>query len=121
MKPILLSLLIFSVTHASTRYFLCGPDEDGCSPNYYTSCLCMPYDELSSQTPYCLDFTTVACIPLAKKPNCPHTDIFKNQATCLATAFQSEAEPTCPLTSEEFCRSHNIPLCAIDGGMNSCN
>lgn len=122
----LITLLFFILTgicHANTTplYFACGPDEDGCSEEYYSSCLCMPVDDNGQSQPYCLDFDTLACVPLALQPKCPRHQIFATQARCVATAFQSEAEPPCEKVSGDFCHQHGIPVCAVDGGIASCH
>lgn len=98
---------------------MCGPDEDGCYPDIYPYCLCMPYDNLASQ-PYCLDLDNVSCVPLSLRPHCPSGYITKNQASCLATAFQSEPDPPCQLKTKKFCTENHVPLCEKDGGQDSC-
>ncbi len=113
-------LLFMGVCPAQEQYFLCGPDEDGCNPDEYSSCLCMPYDGPLASQAYCLDFDNLSCVPLSLMPNCPRGDIMKNQASCLATAFQSEPTPPCPLTTKEFCVTHKVAICDKDGGVNTC-
>lgn len=117
----LLFFLLMMTTCRAENYFLCGPDEDGCSPSDYSSCLCMPFDGPESQQPYCLDFNEVACIPLQQQPQCLNGIILNNQSECLATAFQSEPEPPCQTADKSFCQKHHIPLCKRDGGQNSCH
>lgn len=117
---LILILMLMMSAYAEPHYYLCGPDEDGCSPDEYPYCLCMPQDEGLADKPYCLDFDIVACIPLSKQPHCPKGNIFANQSTCLAVAFQSEPDPPCPLVPEQFCRLNHIPFCKPDGGMRDC-
>lgn len=112
--------LLVSAGFAAQKYFLCGPDEDGCYPSIYPYCLCMPYDGILATQAYCLDFDNVSCVPLSLMPNCPSGDIIKNQSQCLATAFQSEPDPPCPLKTKKFCVKHHVPLCQKDGGEDSC-
>lgn len=116
-------LLITSTatTFGADAFFLCGPDEDGCSAEYYSSCLCMPVDAQGQHQPYCLDFDQVACVPLAQQPGCPRAHQFPDQASCVATAFQSEPEPPCERTTGDFCREHRVPICGVDGGLASCH
>lgn len=103
------------------QYLLCGTDEDGCNAKNPNSCLCMPYDgDAVANAPYCLDLSNVSCHPLASTPNCNQDNIYPNQATCLATAFQSEPNPPCSKTSESFCIHHKIARCTQDGGQASC-
>ena len=116
-----LCLLFIGTSDASQHYFLCGPDEDGCYPGEYPYCLCMPYDGALASQPYCLNFDNISCVPLSLMPNCPHVDIFNNQSDCLATAFQSEPDPPCPLKTKAFCIKHHVPLCPPDGGEDSCH
>lgn len=115
-----LMLPAIMTSYANEKYFLCGPDEDGCSADSYQYCLCMPQDDALSSQPYCLDFDNVSCKPLSLMPNCHSGDIFRDQATCLAVAFQSEPEPPCALTDKDFCVQHHIPSCDKDGGVSSC-
>jgi hypothetical protein len=112
--------LIVNTSFASNLFYLCGSDEDGCNGPDYLGCLCMPYDSDLANQPYCLDFDNVSCVPLSKMKNCNHYDVFKNQATCLAVAFQSEPMPPCPLTTANFCEQHHIPACDKDGGEATC-
>ncbi|ABS77645.1 hypothetical protein [Coxiella burnetii] len=116
-----LCFCMLSLSYGQGKYFLCGPDEDGCGPGEYQWCLCMPYDGALAGEPYCLNFDNVSCVPLAQAPNCPKGDIFKDQGTCLAVAFQSEPEPPCPLVDEQFCRQHHVPVCQKDSGAETCH
>lgn len=109
-----------NLSFAQGKDFLCGPDEDGCSPGEYQWCLCMPYDGALASHPYCLHFENLSCVPLSQSPDCPRPYIFKDQGTCLAVAFQSEPEPPCPLVNEKFCREHHIAICQKDGGEGTC-
>jgi hypothetical protein len=102
-------------------YFLCGPDEDGCTEDVYPWCLCIPHDGIVAQQKYCLNFTTLACQPLSTQPLCPPTDIFNSQSDCLATMLQSEATPACPLVDESFCREHHIQRCPADSAIGRCH
>ena len=116
-KIIAVMILFPDVVFSQPQYFVCGPDEDGCAAYDYQYCMCMPVDE-KTDSPYCLDFDSVRCVPLAQKPDC--TDVFRNQSECVATAFQSEAYPPCPVQNKTFCASHHIPICAKDGAANTC-
>lgn len=111
-------LVCFSPVAAGKRYFLCGPDEDGCQADDYQYCVCMPYDEGTANSPYCLDFSDVSCVPLTERPDCG--SIFKNQSDCVAAAFQSETTPPCPVHSESFCLKHHVPLCQADASVSTC-
>lgn len=117
---VLLSMIFISSTYSSDRYFLCGPDEDGCYPEIYRYCACIPYDDFEANSPYCLDFTKMACIPLSRSPNCPSSLIFSNQGACLATIFQSEPTHPCQVTTRSFCLEHHNVFCAADGQPKSC-
>ncbi len=115
---LLMSLQITCYGHE--LYYLCGSDEDGCSPLAYEGCLCSPNDGALSSKPYCLDLDNVSCVPLSKMPNCRKDYIIKDQASCLAVAYQSEPDPPCLPTTKEFCVKHHIALCQQDGGQDSC-
>ncbi len=121
MIRLLMIILFFSgAAQAAGLDFLCGTDEDGCFPDHYDYCICMPYDSETANQPYCLNFNNLSCVPLSSKPDCRGGEIYGDQATCLAVAFQSEPTPVCPLKTEQFCRDHAVPLCEKDGGMNTC-
>ncbi len=113
-KRLLRFLFIFlfvcygAISVAEEKYFVCGPDEDGCYPDEYPYCLCIPIDEKVTNQPYCLDFEKLSCVPLVEMPNCQ--DVFKNQSDCVATAFQSEAEPPCFVKNKAFCVNNHIPV-----------
>ncbi|VEG90285.1 hypothetical protein [Legionella spiritensis] len=107
-------------TYGSDRYFLCGPDEDGCYDGIYQYCACIPYDDLTGDQPYCLDFNLLTCTPLSRVPDCPASLTFKNQGECLGTIFQSEPLPPCPLTTHSFCLEHHISICDSNGQPDSC-
>jgi hypothetical protein len=110
-----------SSVYANDKYYLCGPDEDGCSSDEYAYCLCMPEDGALATQPYCLDLIEVSCKPLSLSPQCASEYIFKNQASCLATAFQSEPEPPCAVTNQSFCIKNHIPICEQDAGQATCH
>ncbi len=112
--------LFLNVSNANSLYYLCGSDEDGCNGPDYLGCLCMPFDNKLAHQPYCLDFDNVSCVPLSKMKNCDPNNIIKDQATCLAVAFQSEPIPPCGLTTDTFCNEHHIPTCDQDGGEATC-
>jgi hypothetical protein len=107
-------------SYADEKYFLCGTDEDGCLPDSYAYCVCMPYDDALASQPYCLNLDNVSCRPLSLVSNCESGSIYKDQATCLAVAFQSEPEPPCVLTHKDFCVKQHVLLCDKDGGADSC-
>jgi hypothetical protein len=112
--------IFFNVSYADSRYLLCGPDEDGCPADGYQYCSCIPYDEMQNGKPYCLDFDRMTCKPLSESPNCSSHFVFKDQAHCLATLFQSEPEPPCVLTTYQFCKENNMYFCDNDGHPENC-
>lgn len=116
----LVTVLMLGTAEASQTYFLCGSDEDGCSPNDYSACFCIPYDGLLASKPYCLNLDEVACIPLSQKKDCSSELIMKDQNTCLAVAFQSEPEPPCTLVNKQFCLDNRMHLCPEGGFLTSC-
>lgn len=116
-------LLIILITHQAyghNRYFLCGSDEDGCLPGQYQNCFCIPYNELDADKPHCLDFDQFTCTPLTPNSQCKPSFIFKNQAACLATIFQSEPIPPCTAVSHDFCVQEHVMMCDADGRLDSC-
>ena len=115
-----LSALMHS-SFASERYFMCGPDEDGCIEGSYQYCFCIPYDEQQANRPYCLDFTNLKCTPLEKIPTCPQSFIYANQGECLATIFQSEPIPACKLSTHKFCLEAHAYICDKEGQLNTCH
>lgn len=117
---LLLSFIFSNFCYSQSRYFICGPDEDGCSVEQVKHCVCIPYDESNYSRPYCLNFDKMQCEPLINLPNCPSTLIYEDQGSCLATIFQSEPEPPCPTVSEEFCMVNHITLCDVNGDPLSC-
>lgn len=121
MIRILFMVLFMSAANAADWYFLCGGDEDGCSAEHPEYCFCIPYDGAQANQAYCLNFNNLSCVPLSSKPDCQGGEVFKDQATCLAVAFQSEPTPLCPLTSGEFCQNNHVPTCEVDGGINTCH
>jgi hypothetical protein len=116
----LIYLFFINSTYGSDRYFLCGPDEDGCYPRIYQYCVCIPYNDFEANKYYCLNFDKLTCIPLSQSPNCPAPLIFKNQGECLATIFQSEAVHPCQITTRAFCLEHHNLFCAPDGQPKTC-
>lgn len=117
----ILLLTLINPGYSSDRYFLCGPDEDGCFPDIYQYCACIPYNELEANSPYCLDFSMMTCIPLSKSPYCSPSFIFKNQGECLATIYQSEPLPPCKITTRAFCLENKTSICDPDGQPQSCH
>ena len=106
--------------YASDRYFLCGPDEDGCFEESYSSCICIPVDPMNSEAPYCLDFDDLKCTPLSTRPDCSPKLTFNNQNECLATIFQSEPTPPCSFTTLEFCLQKHMMICDPTGQLGRC-
>jgi hypothetical protein len=117
---LLIALMFCHVSFGDARYFLCGPDEDGCPENQMQYCACIPLDEINFPKPYCLDFDNMRCEPLSKVPDCNLALIFKDQGRCLATIFQSEPEPPCLTTSLTFCRENHAWICDVSGDPSSC-
>ncbi|WP_245183391.1 hypothetical protein [Legionella israelensis] len=113
-------LFFVNINYASERYFVCGPDEDGCYKDIYHYCACIPYDDEHAQTPYCLDFNKLTCSPLEQVPDCDPGMIYKNQGSCLATIFQSESEPPCPVRNHSFCLENDMAICDANGRPESC-
>ena len=118
---LLTTLAWTNTTYASPRYLLCGPDEDGCPPDGYQFCGAIPYDEVHGAEPYCLDFDKLTCTPISEAPDCNPRDIYQNQSSCVATIFQSEPEPPCPIKTEAFCLKHHTAFCGADGSPASCH
>lgn len=119
---LLFILSIFSTSSiASQKYILCGPDEDGCYQGIYSHCNCIPYNEQQGNQAYCLDFDTMRCYPLTQKPDCDTALISKDQASCLSTIFQSEPEPGCLFTTDDFCLEQHMNFCDEDGHPGSCH
>jgi hypothetical protein len=112
---------MIKLVHGSDRYFLCGPDEDGCYQEIYQYCSCIPYDDLEANEPFCLDFDKMICLPLSKKQDCSGSFIFSNQGECLATIFHSEPTHPCQLTTYNFCLEQHTFFCAPDGQPESCH
>jgi len=120
------SFLLFSLSattsFATSRYLVCGPDEDGCSRQEGKQyCACIPYNEQYGATPYCLDFDNFTCSPLAIKPDCDKSLIFPSQANCLAMIFQSEPVPPCQLKSAEYCTKNKMAICDESGNPKTCH
>ena len=115
-------ILLSSIsTQASDLYWLCGSDEDGCLPDGYQFCFCIPQHETQSNQPYCLDFDELSCTPLTKKPHCQDHFIFKDQTSCLATIFHSMPDNPCTLTSKSFCTEHQTAFCDESGQPKTCH
>ena len=126
MKKEALSLLIFLLlslfctsSHSGGGYYLCGSDEDGCHD--YRFCACIPQIETKPSERFCLDFDSLICQPLSQKPDCYSQFIFENQGECIATIFQSEPRPPCPLVSHDFCLENHVAFCDSSGQPNSCH
>ena len=118
-KMLLFSMIISETILANNQYFLCGPDEDGCPPTAYNSCVCMPFDGPLASHPYCLDWKHIRCTPLSKTRYCSPNDIVKNQMVCLSYLFQSIPDG-CRLITKSFCIKHRIAICKKDGGKETC-
>ncbi|KTD36748.1 hypothetical protein Lnau_1732 [Legionella nautarum] len=113
-------LLIFTPLAHSERYYLCGPDEDGCYKEIYQYCACIPVNEEESHKPFCFNFDKLSCTPLSQTPHCDPALTFKNQASCLSMIFQSIPSPACRIHTKVFCLKHNTPICNKDGEPQSC-
>lgn len=115
--------LVLFINHgfAHERYYLCGPDEDGCSSESPGTCFCIPYNERAASQRYCLDFNTMRCTPLEESPACNPSMVFANQGSCLATMFQSIPTPPCKVTDFKFCQESHSLLCNQDGQLDSCH
>lgn len=116
-------ILVFSIniSYADPRYFLCGSDEDGCFEESAEYCACITVDEVHINQPFCLNFDTMTCEPLVNVPQCERDMIYEDQSKCLATIFQSESEPPCPVTTPTFCAEHHTPICAANGDVKTCH
>lgn len=119
---IVLTLLIgmSSVSYSSSRYLLCGPDEDGCPDDGYEYCSCIAYNDSKGSLPYCFDFDNLKCIPLDEKPDCDPNLIYNNQSNCVAMIFHSTALPGCMPVTKAFCTDHHIKTCNENGNPSSC-
>ena len=114
-------LFIVSSSYSSHRYFLCGPDEDGCYEGIYQYCSCILYNDIEANNPYCLNFDTLTCTPLSQVAYCNPSFIHKNQCECLATIFQSEPTPPCHVTTLSFCLKEHSGICDPNGQPDSCH
>ncbi len=112
-------LLHLSCSYADPMYFLCGPDEDGCFADDYSACACIQEDHEYKQ-PHCLNFATLQCKPLSAEPNCQTRFIYKDQAHCLSTIFQSMPDPVCQTQTLDFCQRHHIQFCDNNGDPHNC-
>ena len=113
-------LIVSSMGYCESRYFLCGPDEDGCPPEDPQYCACIPYDEDNFAKPYCLDFDNMRCEPLAQAPDCPSALVFKDQGRCLSTIFQSTSTRPCETTTQRFCQENHTWICDVTGDPTHC-
>lgn len=120
MRFLALFVFIFcvSATQANKLYFLCGPDEDGCFDDDYTSCACLPQDAEPGM-PHCLDFNELRCIPLSQTAHCNPLYVFKTQGDCLASMFHSTQTTPCHLKPRSFCIQNHIQFC--DYNANNCH
>lgn len=119
---VLVGLLFHSISYADSRYFLCGPDEDGCFEDQVQHCACVPYDEVNYNKAYCLDFidNSKRCEPLSKIPDCSPYYIYKDQGECLAALFQSEPIPPCRTTTLAYCQQNHAWICEGNGDPRTC-
>ncbi len=119
---LIISILSYSIfCLAGEKYYLCGPDEDGCPKDAYEYCFCIPYNYNHAESQYCLDFTQLTCVPLERTKYCDPGLTFKSQGHCLATIFQSIPEPPCKIKSQSFCKEHNSYFCNEDGNPIYCH
>lgn len=119
LKTILLSCIISTICYSNTLYFLCGPDEDGCFAEDYSSCACIPFDN-EPFAPHCLDFIKLWCIPLSELTSCLSKIIFKDQGSCIATIFHSTYRSPCAVKTREFCLENKINFCEHNGEPQNC-
>ncbi|GEM_PF-3224840 len=121
-RSLLLALLLLATQSAEAEllYFLCGTDEDGCSDGYEQYCECIPINSQQENQPYCFDFDNMTCQLLPERPECNIALVFTNQASCIATLFQSEAYPPCKVVTQSFCHLHAIFICDATGNIESC-
>lgn len=118
----LICICFLHIAYAENKYYLCGPDEDGCHKTTgFQYCACIPVNEENINKPYCLDFDKMTCTPLTESPHCDPGFIFKDQGSCLATIFQSEPEPPCKIKDESFCVENHTYFCGADGNPQSCH
>jgi len=116
---LLLLFLLFSTFNYASRYFICGPDENGCYDEIYQYCSCIPVNEIQQNKPFCFN-DNLTCTPLAETPNCHPSSIYPTQNECLATIFHSLPEHPCTVTTDAFCLEHNSYFCAPDGNPSTC-
>ena len=112
--------LYASTSYSEGLYFLCGPDEDGCFEDNYSACACVLQDH-DANSPHCLDFTTIRCIPASQMTHCPAHSLFKNQGDCIATIFHSTQTTPCHVKSQVFCIQHHIQFCDDNGDPRHCH
>ncbi|MFY7698337.1 MAG: hypothetical protein ACOVQX_05955 [Legionella sp.] len=119
---LLLSLVVimFHSCWANNRYFICGPDEDGCPEDNEHYCFCIPYDEQYANQPHCLDLVHLRCMPYQPHASCNIHLIYRNQSECLATIFQSEPIPACKITNLLHCQQVKAHVCNKYGQLTSC-
>jgi len=116
------ALLSFaSLSYSNERYFICGGDEMGCEEGFYQYCICIPYNEVDANSPYCLDFDIFTCTPLSQNTSCAPMFTFKNQNECLATIFHSEPSIPCSITTKDFCLQEHTVMCDANGQLDSCH
>ena len=121
LRSVLLALILTTQSaYPEQLYFLCGSDEDGCPDGYEKYCQCIPLNVQQENLPYSFDFDNMSCQLLSEQPDCATPLIFKNQASCIATIFQSEPNPPCKVVSESFCHLHFIYVCDQNGNPDSC-
>ncbi|MDF1797515.1 MAG: hypothetical protein P1U63_13360 [Coxiellaceae bacterium] len=124
-------LLSATLSFAGGGYLVCGSDEDGCDLNHPDiGCMCFPYDQINANRTHCLHFgAKLTCKPLkAGATQCPAGDFSApSQASCLALAYQSEANPPCShfldkqhqqVITANYCQSHHIPIENADGSVS---
>ena len=111
---------VITSSYSSDLYFLCGPDEDGCFEDDYSSCACVPHDT-EAYTAHCLDMKNLRCTPLSQVTNCPSHLIFKNQGDCVATIFHSTPRKPCRIKTRSFCIENHITFCDRNGDPYNCH
>jgi hypothetical protein len=114
-------IIFFAQTAFSTGlYFLCASDEDGCDENTYQYCACIPYNETHAETPHCLDFDSLTCMPQALSSSCDPAFVYRNQGDCLASMYQSVLVPPCQTVTYDFCIKHHSQICDVSGRPSTC-
>lgn len=118
---LLVICFMLSPVNYSARYFLCGPDENGCYDEIYEYCSCIPINETQYDKPFCFNHKSLTCTPLTQTPDCPSVFIYPNQSTCLATIFHSVPDTPCMVKTFAFCKKHNSYICAPNGNPMTCH